>query len=66
MTTNNETPLLARIRAMQVGENITVPVNAYAYNTVRRYASDCNFLMERNYSVHMDRKARTFTVTRNS
>lgn len=58
--------LLTRVREMEVGDQITVPVSAYGYNTVRRYASDCGLYMERSYSTHLDRETRTFTIIRNS
>ena len=62
MTDN--TPLLSRIRTMEVGDEITVSVDAYAYGTVRRYATDMSFTLARKFRSHLDRKSRTYTITR--
>lgn len=60
----NETPLLTRVREMNVGDKITVPIEAYGHNTVRRYACDWGLYLGRKYSTHVDRINRTYTITR--
>jgi hypothetical protein len=61
-----QTSLLNRIRELAVGDSVTVNVDEYGYNTVRRYASDCGLYLDRIYSTHLDRVNRTYTVTRKS
>ena len=61
-----KTPLMSKVKSMDVGDRISVPCEAYAYNTVRRYTSDLSFMMSRKYSTHLDRETRTFVITRQS
>ena len=65
MATEN-TPLLTRVRAMNVGDKITGRIEDYSYGTVRRYACDMSYTLERNYSAHLNRANRTYTIVRNS
>lgn len=51
---------------MNVGDRIEVSVDSYGYNTVRRYATDCGYMLERVYSTHLDRVNRTYTIIRHS
>lgn len=51
---------------LAVGESLVVPLDAYSWTTVRSYASDLGWVHERKYSVHRDRKNRSYTVTRES
>lgn len=60
----NTTPLLTRVREMNVGDSITVGIDDYGHNTVRRYACDWGLYLDRKYSTHVDRAARTYTITR--
>ena len=60
------TSLRARIIDMAPGEQITIPVSAYGYTTVRSYASDLGFAYGRIYSSSRNREARTYTITRKS
>lgn len=62
MTTN--APLLTRLREMNIGDRVTVSIDEYGYNTVRRYACDLGTYLDRRYSTHVDRTDRTYTVTR--
>lgn len=59
-----QTPLLSRVRTMEVGDKIVVPVDAYAYGTVRRYTTDMSFALDRKFTSHLDRATRTYTITR--
>ena len=49
---------------MEVGDKIVVPVDAYAYGTVRRYTTDMSFALDRKFVSHLDRATRTYTITR--
>ena len=60
-----ETPgLYTQIKTLELGASVTVPVDGYSYNTVRRYASDFGLTLNRKYTCHLNRLARTFTITR--
>lgn len=61
---SKNTPLLSQVRTMAVGDKITVPVDAYAYGTVRRYVTDMSFTLDRKFTSHLDRATRTYTITR--
>lgn len=58
--------LMAKVKAMDIGDMLTVPCSAYSYNTVRRYTCDLGFIMNRRYTAHLDRPTRTFIITRHS
>ena len=58
------TPLLTRMREMGIGDKVTVGIDLYGYNTVRRYATDMSFTLARKFRSHLDRKSRTYTITR--
>ena len=60
----NNTSLRARVLAMKVGEEITIPVSEYGYTTIRSYASDLGFAANRKYSARRDRVKRTYTIIR--
>ena len=62
MTSN--APLLTQVRQMEVGDEIRVSVDAYAYGTVRRYVTDMSFVLDRRFRSHLDRATRTYTITR--
>lgn len=49
---------------MEIGDKIVVPVDAYAYGTVRRYATDMSFALDRKFASHLDRASRTYIITR--
>jgi hypothetical protein len=59
-----DTPLLTRLREMNIGDKVTVSIDTYGYNTVRRYACDLGVFLDRRYSTHVNRADRTYTVTR--
>ena len=42
------------------------PIDEYGYNTIRRYACDLGLYLDRQYSTHVNRAERTYTVTRKS
>lgn len=56
--------LRKRILDMSVGESLVIPLADYGYSTVRSYASDLGFFMERRYTAERDRENRTYTITR--
>lgn len=56
--------LYTKVKTMEVGAVITVPVDGYSYNTVRRYASDFGLTFDRKYTCHLDRATRTYIITR--
>ena len=49
---------------MNIGDRVTVSIDEYGYNTVRRYACDLGTYLDRRYSTHVNRTDRTYTVTR--
>lgn len=60
-----ETPgLYTKIKTLELGASVVVPVDGYSYNTVRRYASDFGLTLGRKYVCHLNRLARTYTITR--
>lgn len=66
MTTTTTTSLSSRVRDMKPGAKLTVGIEEYSWNTLRRYACDWGLLYQRVYSVHVDRATRTYTITRKS
>lgn len=56
--------LRARIIEMQPGQEIEVPIATYRDTTVRSYASDLSFTMQRSYRVQRDRARRIYIVRR--
>ena len=63
---DKKTSLRARVLAMEVGEEITIPVSEYGYTTIRGYASDLGFATGRTYSTSRNREERTYTIIRRS
>ena len=61
---DKNTSLRARVLAMEVGEEITIPVSEYGYTTIRGYASDLGFAANRKYSTRRNRESRTYTIIR--
>lgn len=49
---------------MRVGEVITIPVVEHSYTTIRSYASDLGFAMNRTYSTKRNREERTYSIIR--
>ena len=58
--------LRKQVIEMEKGESLVIPLDAYGYTTVRTYASDLGFMLQRRYSVSRNRQERTFTITRHS
>ena len=58
--------LRASILEMKVGEQLTIPVEDYGHTTIRTYASELGFCMERKYRTKRNTKERTYTITRES
>lgn len=50
--------------AMQPGEDLIVPVDAYSFTTAKSYASDLSFALRRRYKTRRNRADRTFIITR--
>jgi hypothetical protein len=53
-----------RIIDLEIGEELTIPVDEVGYTTIRAYASDLGFAYQRTYSTHRNREERTYTITR--
>lgn len=49
---------------LEVGHSITVPVDMVGYTTIRGYACDLGFALNRRYSTHRSRANRTYTIIR--
>lgn len=56
--------LRATLIQMKLGEALLVSADDYADNTIRNYASRLGSRMDRTYSVHCDRAAKTTEVIR--
>lgn len=56
--------LRKKVIEMQVGESIVIPVAEYGFTTIRSYASELGFQLERKYTARRDREARVYTITR--
>lgn len=62
MQTNKS--LRALILEMQVGEQLTIPLSDYGFTTIRSYASELGFCMERKYRTKRNKVERTYIITR--
>jgi hypothetical protein len=49
---------------MEVGDKLTLSADSVGETTVRAYASDLGWRLNRKYVAHRDRQARTYTITR--
>ena len=56
--------LRASILELGVGEQLTIPVSAYGYTTIRSYASDLGFAIGGKFRVKRNKTERTHTITR--
>lgn len=55
----------ATIAALELGQSLTIPYELVgSSNSLRNRASLLGEKMDRRYSVHSDREARTYTITR--
>lgn len=61
---NTKDSLYKRIQLMEIGDIVTVSVDEYAYNTVRRYSSDFGLALNRKYTCHLDRASRLYNIHR--
>lgn len=52
------------IHNLATGAVLQVPADEVCGNTIRNYASSAAAQYDRKYSVHFDRDARTYTITR--
>lgn len=52
------------VNNLPTGGSLTVPAGEVCGNTLRNYASSAAAQYDRKYSVHFDRDARTYTITR--
>lgn len=64
MSTTKKISLRKRMRDLEVGEKIELPIERLY--TAKQYASDLKLLTGRNYTSHVNRGERTITVTRES
>lgn len=53
-----------RVIEMQVGESITISADTLGETTLRAYASDLGWRLNRKYATHRNREARTYTIER--
>ena len=53
-----------RLIEMEPGAVLTFPIEVIGSSTIRSYASDLSFLLDRKYSTRRDRDARQIIVTR--
>lgn len=58
--------LRSRIIAMEVGEGLSLSVAEANGATLRGYATNIGFDMNRQYSVHRNREERLYTIIRHS
>jgi len=49
---------------MKAGEVVHIPLSARSYNTIRNTASLIGTQYERKYSVHLNREAKCYSITR--
>lgn len=56
--------LRATLLAMELGDVEHIPSDMYSGATVRNCASNLGYDLLRKFSVHVDRTARCYTVTR--
>lgn len=56
--------LRKKVIEMEVGELIVVPMTENPYTTIRAYASELGFQLDRKYTTKRDREARVYTITR--
>jgi len=49
---------------MQVGETLTISADAVGETTIRGYACDLGWRLNRTYRTHRNREARTYTIER--
>lgn len=54
----------SRIIAMEVGDRLTLSADSVGETTVRSYASDLGWRLNRKYVARRDRQARTYTIER--
>ena len=62
MSTN--TPLLTQVKALAVGDVITVAISEHSYGYVRNAAYIAGVDLDRRYSARLNRQDRTCTITR--
>jgi hypothetical protein len=59
-----KTSFRQRVINMEVGETFTISADSVGETTVRAYASDLGWRLNRKYVAHRDRDARTYTIER--
>lgn len=62
---NTKTSMRATLKALPVGGSCTIHFGSNSYTSIRNTACILGLEMGRQYSVHLDRAARTYEVTRN-
>lgn len=53
-----------KVMEMQVGETLTISADAVGETTIRGYACDLGWRLNRTYRTHRNREARTYTIER--
>ena len=53
-----------RVIDMEVGDVITISFDTLGERTLRAYACDLGFRLNRRYSTHRNREARTYSIKR--
>lgn len=53
-----------RVIDMEVGDVITISFDTLGETTLRAYACDLGFRLNRRYSTHRNREARTYSIKR--
>lgn len=61
---NNKTSMRATLKALPVGGSCTIHFGVNTYTSIRNTACILGLEMGRQYSVHLDRAARTYQVIR--
>lgn len=61
---NINASLRSRVIAMKLGEKLTIDVGEYGDRTLRGYAYELGFRLQRKYKVACNRESRTYTITR--
>lgn len=56
--------LRATLRAMEPGDVERIPLGMFTHASVRNCACNLGYDLLRKYSVHMDRTAQVYTITR--
>lgn len=59
-----ENSIRSRVVNLQIGESLTIQADEIRPATLRGYACDLGFALERVFTTHIDRKNRQYTISR--